>query len=141
MLRRVSTKMGSAPWVAEGAGKPASTQLNVVLIRKAHRDASYQQSACSPAPGMRCSARLRPGGDSETDRQAPCLPTDFSWQLTDPTSPLAEARVIWQPPPLGPWREPNPKRKTGVGREEFQHRLGLAHSVYLGNRSVFPSSY
>lgn len=43
-----------------------------------------------------------------------CHPTS-AWQLTDPTSLLAETSVRWQPLPMGLRREPNPRRKTGEG--------------------------
>lgn len=67
MLRTVFAKTGSLPWETEGAGKPASTQLNVVLIWKAQRDVFLSIVSHSPARGMRCSAHLEPGGSSEID--------------------------------------------------------------------------
>lgn len=68
MLRTVFAKMGSLPWETEGAGKPASTQLNVVLIWKAQRDFFFLTIVShSSAPGVCCSAHLEPGGSSEID--------------------------------------------------------------------------
>lgn len=58
MLRTVFTKMGSLPWETEGAGKPASTQLNVVLIWKAQRDFFFlinSQPFFSTRSALQCS--------------------------------------------------------------------------------------
>lgn len=74
-----STKMGSVPRETEGAGEPASTLLNVVLIWKAQGDIFLSIVSHSPALGApQRSAHLEPGGSFEIDRQPPCLSPNFS---------------------------------------------------------------
>lgn len=148
MLRTVFTKMGSIPWDIEGAGKPASTQLNVVLIWKAQRDFFFFFFLINSQPVLQheeCDAVLTwslGAAQRLTGSLLVCHPTS-AWQLTDPTSPLAKTRVRWQPLPMGLRRELYPKRKTGGGGRCFS--MGSAWHIVctkkIGQPFPAPTKY
>lgn len=131
-----STKMGSVPWETEGAGEPASTRLNVVFNLES-LGGHFFLSIVSHSPALAApqrSAHLEPGAVSRLDRQPPCLSPNFS--LSSLTLPLQWLK--WEGyGNYHPWDSGENTARQETGREGFQHRLSLAHSVHLENRSVF----